>query len=230
MDLQLINAHARGTSQEGRKAYHKALFPGYFELDDQSFESYIEFLYELSFKLNFYDEQDQIQEEGGWNVFFEHNVRVALAMMIKVKFSRIWHKDRQDGLQQGTFEDVIRHLQSLSKLDLAVDPDALRQVIGININLIHELFTWYTHIHHPQFQQLLLQYIETAIQKPLEILNESLDQIYQETLMALVELKLKNVEEELLSLAPFRRLLQSVMGELHLETLNQDEAYERARR
>ncbi|MEL7191300.1 MAG: hypothetical protein AAFO96_02600 [Bacteroidota bacterium] len=230
MDLQLINAHARGTSQEGRKAYHKALFPGYFELDDQSFESYIEFLYELSFKLNFYDEQDQIQEEGGWNVFFEHNVRVALAMMIKVKFSRIWQKDRQDGLQQGTFEDVIRHLQTLSKLDLAVDHDALRQVIGININLIHELFTWYTHIHHPQFQQLLLQYIETAIQKPLEILAKSLDQIYQETLMALVELKLKNVEQELLSLAPFRRLLQSVMGELLLETLNQDEAYEWARR
>ncbi|MEO0583374.1 MAG: hypothetical protein AAF135_14210 [Bacteroidota bacterium] len=53
MDLQLINSRARGTSQEGRIAYHKALFPGYFELDDQSFESYIEFLYEVEVNANY---------------------------------------------------------------------------------------------------------------------------------------------------------------------------------
>ncbi|MEL6134482.1 MAG: hypothetical protein AAFR59_14060, partial [Bacteroidota bacterium] len=118
------------------------------------------------------------------------------------------------------------------KLNLEEDYQALAHLMGININLLSELGTWFTFIQHPTIQQLLRQYIHESLQIPLEILRMTMDRILSDMLPVLGELQIQKLDsadpfqpsimEDILPLTSFQQLLSQIIGPDLLPTLSDE--------
>ncbi|MCI4668284.1 MAG: hypothetical protein MRZ79_09110 [Bacteroidia bacterium] len=183
MNIQEINRTADGTNRQQRMAYSKAIFPGYFFLDDKEPVDNLYFLYKLAEIVNFYKEDEQIDSSKGWQSFFRSNIRMTLVLITHVKFSKSWQEKGIEALKDKDFDFIARYINSLLKLDLNEDKDAVYQLVKITINMIEEIWTWYNHLQENPLQAVLRKHIKDDLNDAFLILERVLDQIKEDIIL-----------------------------------------------